>query len=331
MNRLLRVLAAIGILALLGHGAALGVRTYLGKEYSDGSCKPCLDLNTCQPLELSLEVSKPWPRINRTHTLWHKVRLTNSSCLKIPSFNVLEIRTSGFEQTTYNRLNQRSLYFKVWNDRGQEISPYTVSRPILHPSLGQRHYDDALRVWEESGLARAIQTRGSRESEFGKVYPYRLADDSKTDISTGLEVNSQGFTALVPGSWAASAPSILAPYIEKVTLYDVVDPNRGGIGTGTRRELIPVAAPPGAQVPPPGFQILRGYVFDKPGKYRIAAIYQQEHFVDRIYPRFQALPGRVRQLIQLLERSGIRMCPQQRFRRQISVRSAEMAFEVLPR
>lgn len=70
---------------------------------------------------------------------------------------------------------------------------------------------------------------------------------------------------LLPGATFTSIPSQLAP-LRQTTRIDWTT-GRHSIGY----EHIP--PPPGAESPPPGFRVLDTYSFDKPGVYRIQALY----------------------------------------------------------
>ena len=135
-------------LLLVAAGMSYGAHTYLAKEFSE-DCRPCPDNQACRPIELSLEVSQPFPRVNTIYTVWHRVRLKNISCLKLHGINIGEVQNSG--SVSVQRLFRRGLYFKVWDSQGREILPFGINPPRapLHAQERRRLLSEHDKIFEQ--------------------------------------------------------------------------------------------------------------------------------------------------------------------------------------
>lgn len=59
-------------------------------------CRPCPTKERCdEGLEVSLELAPPFPRAGSDDPLWHRVRVTNRSCLRMRAFPSSDVMDSG--------------------------------------------------------------------------------------------------------------------------------------------------------------------------------------------------------------------------------------------
>lgn len=144
----------------------------------------------------------------------------------------------------------------VW---GLELNDLMFSRD----QVGLKSYseNDALnfRVWGPDG---AEVKQGTFDKSRDYAFLYRPSDKELEAWKAAVERTGR---ILPPGATFTSIPSQLAP-LRQTTRIDWTT-GRHGIGYEH------IAPPPGAESPPPGFRILDTFSFDKPGVYRIQALY----------------------------------------------------------
>ena len=276
---------ALPLLAVAA-GLGYGLHAYLGKEFSE-DCRPCSDAAACRPIELSLELSQPYPRINTIYTVWHRVRLKNVSCLRLHYFLINQVRGSGYGTST-ERLARRGVYFKVWDPQGREILPFDI--PYSTPPTSDSSAAGKLieQTFKESGLEGAVKT-GPGRSEFGDVIPYQIGSKILTPSERKIETQESGFTDLLPGAIVESFPSVLAPYRTWEILVDLPEDKYGRVGSAFATITATAPVPSGVQPPPAGFQILRDYTFRTPGRYKMAVFFTGKTPSRFIRPNYDAL------------------------------------------
>ena len=198
----------------------------------------------CNPLELTLELDKTEVKVNQRYPLWYRVGVRNVCCQTVTA------RLSSFLE----RLSlEEPITLRVWGPDGKEIIP------------------------------------GPHFPGPGDIAAYSI--DLTANPKGRAKIVGHGFYTLEPGELIPTSPAIFDPHkIESLgdspedwmkrttdpkynTLYRKWISERDAEIRRVITETRPVR-------PPSGYRPLMDFIFNKPGRYRIQAVFADEISVD---------------------------------------------------
>lgn len=172
---------------------------------------------------------------------------------------------------------------------------------------------------------------GSSQTEYGRVIPY--SDDMTTfnqmRADPDLRMDDYGFVTLKPGKSLATSASTLDPHEELGW-----GPAPGPPGFFSHGMQVRTASAIGIRPPPAGFRSLDRFVFTKPGRYTIRAVYDHPELIaSPRYPYASRVPSPMIRLLNFLGLSRMGDSNRAYFdsvKRAVRAESEAVEFEVRP-
>lgn len=326
-SRYARAAAALLASLAVGYGA---LRPWL---YRKASCdQPCRDLGAdkvegtrpddpsyrprCAPLKLTLEVAPGAPRVGHVYGLFYRLRLKNTCCEQLTA------EASGFLfATEWDYRRDLAVYFRLWPPGdGKDV----------HSGLRARSY-----------------------SEYSPIVPYVVDEKALPELTrlAGKYHDPRGISYLIdlqPGQEIVSTPSKLEPFCPTGGGDAAAGP-WGGVATVEGRAAKKLvddmdqercdaafrkAGKPVAPPPPSGFRAWDEYKFDRPGVYRIQAVYEHGVSASPVYPNLARCPYLVSWFLEFFDQFAPgRILPAPFYERryyEVEVASNMVEFEVRP-
>jgi len=214
----------------------------------------------CDPIKLTLELEKPEAKIKDRYSLWHRVTIKNDCCRKI------ETQLPFFLGVPW----AGDLYFRVWGPDGKEIAP-----DAWYPYVGS-------------------------------VIPYQVDYMRNKEFFDGQEGD---YYTMSPAEEITANPAVLKPYlmVDTDSIEDLMKKHpepeyRAGFEKSLRereriiakkmKELDP-------RDPPEGYRPLERFVFEKPGRFRIQAVFSMRGLISPPITWRRALPEPLKGLSEL--------------------------------
>jgi hypothetical protein len=216
----------------------------------------------CCPVKLHFELAKAEALAHRRYTLWYRYSLTNITCGRLSDFKSYKFVPHDGKKS--------NVHFRVWDPDGKLME--VLDSPTADTSLG----------------GYSIVHNGET-TEYGGVIPYGDAWSYEEQLQKDLpskHIDKFYHDELDPGETVHSAPSKVWPHI--LGEHDLVGTEGGEpyIGTAIGDVASPIRITP--PEPPSGYRIMDQFVFNRPGSYKIQAVYEDTIFLRPIFPNFEA-------------------------------------------